>query len=121
MAKAVGDGDFDAIGAAERQVLLRHGLKDGDYVIDVGCGSGRLAAALTQGPSVRYLGIDVVPDLIDYAWRRRSDWRFVTVSGRTIPEQDNTADFVVFFLSLPFEREGRSRLSPRGQACRQTR
>jgi ubiquinone/menaquinone biosynthesis C-methylase UbiE len=84
---------------SKRQVLLAHGLKDGDIVIDVGCGSGRLAAALTQGPSVHYLGIDVVPDLIDYAKRRcdRPEWRFVTASGLTIPEQDNTADFVVFF------------------------
>jgi SAM-dependent methyltransferase len=102
MAKAVGGGDSDATGAAERQVLLALGLKDGDFVVDVGCGSGRLASTLTQGFSVRYLGIDVVPDLIDYAWRRcnRSDWRFVTVTGLTIPEWDNTADFVVFFSVL---------------------
>src|SRR5205085_11953372 len=38
---AVG-GEFEAIGFLELEVLKYFGLKEDDYVVDVGCGSGRL-------------------------------------------------------------------------------
>lgn len=101
MARAVGGGDYQAIGEAERNVLVALGLRAGDSVIDVGCGSGRLATALDRsGPAVRYLGTDVVAELASYARTRcasRTSWRFAVVNGLTIPEQEGTADFIVFF------------------------
>jgi SAM-dependent methyltransferase len=102
MAKAVGGGDYYSIGAAEREVLSSLGLKRGDYVIDVGCGSGRLATALENGPTVRYLGTDVVGELLAFARERCAgpDWRFEVVDGLTIPEGDGRADFVTFFSVL---------------------
>jgi len=103
MARAVGGRDgrsvrsFDEMGDSERAILVGLGLKAGDYVIDVGAGSGRLAAALHRGgPQIKYLGTDVVPELLAYA-RERTGWRFELVTGLSIPEQDNVADFVVFF------------------------
>ena len=45
MSLAVG-GSFDAIGKIEAAILLKYGLKDGAYLGDVGCGSGRTAAAV---------------------------------------------------------------------------
>jgi ubiquinone/menaquinone biosynthesis C-methylase UbiE len=101
MARAVGGGDYEAIGEAERSVLVTLGLKAGDRVIDVGCGSGRLATALDRGgPAVHYIGTDVVPELVSYARIRcaaRAAWRFSVVGGLTIPEEDGRADFIVFF------------------------
>jgi 2-polyprenyl-3-methyl-5-hydroxy-6-metoxy-1,4-benzoquinol methylase len=101
MARAVGGGDYHAVGEAERNILVALGLKSGDAVIDVGCGSGRLATALDRsGPSVHYLGTDVVPELVSYAQKRcatRETWRFSVVNGLTIPQPDASADFITFF------------------------
>ena len=56
---AVG-GEFEAVGILERQLLIQHGLRPDGYLIDVGCGSGRLAKALAEYLRGKYLGIDVV-------------------------------------------------------------
>lgn len=95
---AVG-GEFIAIGQLEYQLLRSRGLKDGHLVVDVGCGSGRLACQLAPFPAIRYLGTDVAPRLLDYARElcARPDWQFVHTNGTTIPCADTTADFVTFF------------------------
>ena len=101
MQLAVG-GNFDATGALERDLLIHYGLKKTDYLIDVGCGSGRLAKPLSEYLVGRYLGIDVVPDLVDYARAlvARRDWRFEVTDGLCIPEDDGKADMVCFFSVL---------------------
>jgi ubiquinone/menaquinone biosynthesis C-methylase UbiE len=68
-------------------------------VVDVGCGSGRLAFQLREFLTGQYVGIDVVPDLYKYAEDicGRPDWKFLGAPGVTIPAQDNYADFVCFF------------------------
>ena len=97
-AVAVG-GEFVAMGTLEHQLLRQLGLGDGHAVVDIGCGSGRLAAQLTRYPTLQYLGTDVVPDLLTYAAAlcRRADWRFEVANGFTIPAPTSTADFVCFF------------------------
>jgi ubiquinone/menaquinone biosynthesis C-methylase UbiE len=87
------------MGAYERAFLFLIGLKSSDYLIDVGCGSGRLSFALRDIPSLRYLGTDVVPELIEYAAAKcaRRDWQFHVVEGLAIPEQNNQADMIAFF------------------------
>ncbi len=64
-----GDGDFRAIGAEFMERLVRDaGLQPGHRVLDIGCGVGRLAIALTQylDETGTYDGIDPVADGI--AW-----------------------------------------------------
>jgi ubiquinone/menaquinone biosynthesis C-methylase UbiE len=98
MGLAVG-GEFEAMGKLEVAALKHFGLKDDEYLIDVGCGSGRLAQPLSRTFQGKYLGIDVVPPLIDFARQsvRRPDWRFEVTEGLTIPEKDSVADMVCFF------------------------
>jgi SAM-dependent methyltransferase len=95
---AVG-GDFIAMGKLEYYLLLSLGLTAGDYVIDVGCGSGRLACQLAAMDGLRYLGTDIVPQLLECAQRlsRRPDWRFHLTDGTSIPGPEGTADMVCFF------------------------
>ena len=92
-------GDFKAIGILERELLIQEGLPRDGYLIDVGCGSGRLASPLSDYLIGRYLGIDIVPAMVRHARRlvRRSDWRFEVAAGLSIPEKDHTADMVCFF------------------------
>jgi SAM-dependent methyltransferase len=95
MALAVG-GQFEPFGILMRQILLDAGLAPDGYLIDVGCGSGRLAHTL---PVARYLGTDVVPELLDYARSicPNPGWRFELVETISIPESDAVADMVCFF------------------------
>jgi ubiquinone/menaquinone biosynthesis C-methylase UbiE len=98
MKLAVG-GEFEAIGLLELETLKHFGLKEDSYVIDVGCGCGRLAKPLSQYLMGRYTGIDIVPELVNHAHRivGRPDWRFEVAKGLNIPEEDGVADMVCFF------------------------
>lgn len=122
---AVG-GDFDATGLLLRETLIHHGLRKKDYLIDVGCGSGRLAKPLAEYLEGKYLGIDVVPELLSYARNlvQRPDWHFELAAGLTIPEQDQKADIVCFFSvfthllheeSYTYLREAKRVLRPGGK------
>jgi SAM-dependent methyltransferase len=122
---AVG-GEFDAFGRLVRDALVFHGLKPADYLIDVGCGSGRLAKPLSENQTGKYLGIDVVPGLVAYARKLvpRPDWRFEVAEGLKIPEADQQADMVCFFSvlthllheeSFVYLREAKRVLKPGGK------
>jgi ubiquinone/menaquinone biosynthesis C-methylase UbiE len=99
IALAVGGGPYSEIGIRQRRILESLGLKGTHYVIDIGAGSGRLATALKNVPKLRYLGTDVVPELLEFARQQcgREDWTFKLVDTLEIPEKDEVADFVVFF------------------------
>jgi len=96
--EAVG-GDFEAVGKLEYYLLRSLGLSDGHFIVDVGCGSGRLACQLAPYKGIRYCGVDVVPELLEHARRltNRVDWVFVSTDGMVIPCDDESADYVVFF------------------------
>jgi len=98
MELAVG-GDFETVGVLEFCLLKQLGLSPGHTVVDVGCGSGRLAVQLKDYLTGQLVGLDVVPELYEYAQRLcgRDDWRFYSAPGTTIPEPDGSADFITFF------------------------
>lgn len=98
MGEAVG-GAPEVIGALELALLRYAGLQQDDYLIDIGCGSGRLTLPLSLSHKGRYLGTDLVPELLEYNKNRtnRPDWRFDEVDGLTIPEDDSRAGMVCFF------------------------
>ena len=92
-------GGNDAFGDLELAILDTYGLTEDSYVIDVGCGSGRLTRRFAKMAKVRYLGTDVNERLIAFAQMtaKRSDFRYALVDSTRIPEQDNQADLVAFF------------------------
>lgn len=101
MEHAIGGG-FHAVGAIETALLQRYGLGEDGFLIDVGCGSGRLARPLSTWLKGPYLGIDLVPDLVEHARKiaNRPDWRFEVIDHIGIPEADGRADMVCFFSVL---------------------
>ena len=74
-------------------------MREDSRVIDVGCGSGRLTGQLTRYPKLSYLGLDVVPELLDYNRRKvaRPDFQLEAITGNSIPAPDGQAGFVTFF------------------------
>jgi ubiquinone/menaquinone biosynthesis C-methylase UbiE len=108
---AVG-GNEARIGPIERDIVIAAGLAPDGDLVDVGCGSGRLAAYLTdhlRGGS--YLGTDVVPELLEYARGRvPAHWRFELVEDLVIPAPDASADMVTMFSVLTHLRHEESYL-----------
>lgn len=104
--------EFEAFGILERELLIKFGLLPHHYLIDVGCGSGRLAKPLSEYLRGTYLGLDVVPEFLSYARELvgRDDWRFEIARDGKIPEEDGRADFVCFFSVLTHLSHARSYL-----------
>lgn len=97
-ARAVG-GDFETVGRLEFELLRSLGMERDWSIVDVGCGSGRLAAQLAPWLTGPYLGTDILPELLDHARElcRRPDWSFVPTNGEAIPAENGSADMVCFF------------------------
>ncbi len=117
----VGGGDFHGIGNALKADLLRETeLNASSTVLEIGCGYGRVAVALTKLLNLpgRYDGIDIVAPAIKWCLReigsRYSNFRFFhadisnpyankgigqDASSYRIPFQDSTYD-IVFLTSV---------------------
>jgi cyclopropane fatty-acyl-phospholipid synthase-like methyltransferase len=59
----------EAFGAVSRALLDRAGVKEGDAVLDVACGTGEPAipAAVRVGPKGRVVATDFVASMVDFA------------------------------------------------------
>lgn len=92
-------GQYREMGILESSALLTHGLRPEHNVIDVGCGSGRLAVALRPYLTGKFLGTDVLERALDYARERcaRPDWEFARTIEPVIPAPAASADYVCFF------------------------
>jgi SAM-dependent methyltransferase len=96
----VGGGDPIHIGYREKELISRHIPLNGAYVVDVGCGIGRLTQYVAKEAVVGYLGIDIVPEILASARERaggRQDFRFEIVEECKIPLEDEVASIVCGF------------------------
>ena len=70
LSDVVGGGDPELVAQEVIRVIEKYtNLASSESILDVGCGCGRIAAALTQyvDQKSHYIGIDIVPGLIDFA------------------------------------------------------
>ena len=97
MELAVG-GKYELLGEIERDILVHAGLRNGMTVVDLGCGSGRLAHALGKVMKIDYWGIDIVEELLRYARTKApNNYEFVLNRKLTLPIGDAAADMVCAF------------------------
>lgn len=97
MSLAVG-GHYDTLGALEADILMGLGLKDGNAIFDLGCGSGRLSSELSRRyASLVYTGTDVVEQLLAYARTRAPGYRFIRHTDLSLPVASASLDFFVAF------------------------
>lgn len=99
MSLAVG-GRYEEVGAIERDILRWAGLRDGMRLVDLGCGSGRLAAALRQTAKIDYVGLDAIDPLLQYCRQKFPDYRFIHSTAMTLPFADQSVDVVSAFAVL---------------------
>jgi len=102
--------EFHRVGRLEAALLVQYGLLECEVLVDVGCGSGRLATALPESFGGRYVGTDISEPLL-----RRADQlvngpkiSFVHVNELTIPLEAESVDMVSMFSLLTHLRHEES-------------
>ena len=97
MALAVG-GNYELFGQIEHAVLEYLGIQPNWTLVDLGCGSGRLASELFRTyPELNYTGIDIVKSLLEYAKHKAPSYRFILSRSLKIPFESASADCVAAF------------------------
>ena len=91
--------EFYAVGEMQKDLLVAQGLRTHSSLVEIGCGSGRLAAQLLGWLAGPYLGTDVVQVLLDRAatLANAPNIRFERVTGLSVPIEDASADMVCAF------------------------
>jgi alkylated DNA repair protein alkB family protein 8/tRNA (uracil-5-)-methyltransferase TRM9 len=80
-------------------------IKDGDKVLDLGCGNGRLVE-LFNGKAVDYLGVDNSENLLSIAKKRYPKSNFLLADALNLPFPDNSFD-AVFSIAVLHHIPGR--------------
>ncbi len=73
--------------------IFRDYVKNGDRVLDIGCGNGRLLELLND-KTIKYLGVDVSEKLIEAARQKYPGNEFLIASALNLPFSDNSFDKV---------------------------
>jgi SAM-dependent methyltransferase len=96
----VGGGDPAGIGFIELEIIRHFRDLKGAFVVDIGCGIGRLTRHLVHEDIAGYLGIDIIPEVMREAIDSvHGDARFAFALGENcrIPREDASCDVVVGF------------------------
>ena len=94
LSDVIGGGDPERIASETLAVLDRYlDLKAHHSILDVGCGCGRIATALTQhvGPMTNYVGVDIIPVLIQFG-RKVISPRYPNFKFMLLDESNKTYD-----------------------------
>ena len=83
-----------------RTLLAASGVREGDRVLDVGCGPGYFARIIAQGvgPGGSVVGVDAAPEMTEYASRKArhlSNCRFEPGTAEALAFPDASFDVVV--------------------------
>ncbi|HEY7329036.1 MAG TPA: class I SAM-dependent methyltransferase [Gemmataceae bacterium] len=93
--------EYDRLGRVKLKLLIDLGLEPESRVLDVGCGTGQLAAALEDflGPCGLYAGTDISPEVIDFCRSRfsRPNFSFHVSEMTKLPALPERFDFIAFF------------------------
>jgi len=68
-------------------------VKDGDRVLDLGCGHGRLIE-LFPGKNINYLGVDSSKNLLDIARKRYPKYNFLLADALNLPLPNDLFDAI---------------------------
>ena len=105
-----------------KQLFVEHvEISEGDSVLDVACGNGRLLGMFSQKHRFLGFGADISPEMVKNAFQMNPDMIFVAAPCDKLPFQDDSFDRVTVcaaFHHFPnpaaFLREARRVLKPGG-------
>jgi len=73
--------------------IFRNFVREGDKILDVGCGNGRLLELL-KDEKINYTGVDLSEKLIEIAQKRYPQNNFLVADNLNLPFSDNNFDKV---------------------------
>jgi len=73
--------------------IFKEYVKDGDKILDVGCGNGRLLE-LFKDKDINYTGVDASEKLVDLARKKYPDNNFMVADNLNLPFPDDNFDKV---------------------------
>jgi len=92
--------EFRALGEGKRELLIERGLQPTSRLLDVGCGTGQLTAALEDylSPAGVYVGTDIAVEAVEFCRRRftRPNFRFAQSGMRDVPIRGESFDWIYF-------------------------
>ncbi len=79
-------------------------VRDGDTLLDVGSGTGSIAAAVASIPAVRIVGLDPAPAYVGFARSRHARERthFIVGDAQQLPFHDDAFDRTLSLLAINF-------------------
>lgn len=93
------------------ELIKKLGLKPGDKVLDVGCGSGHFLTRLEKHLGIKGVGIDISPKSIKLAKRwQKENLEFRVSKAEKLPFEDESFDYVFCFDVLEHIKEQRQAL-----------
>jgi ubiquinone/menaquinone biosynthesis C-methylase UbiE len=97
--------DLERMGQALREGLIELEVSPSANVVDLGCGTGNLTAALTQHlePDATITAVDFSERMLEQARRKVSDGRarWVCADAAALPLADQSADHIICFSAWP--------------------
>lgn len=96
----VGGGDAHVTGYNELETLRNQKDLKGTSIVDVGCGIGRLTKYLLSESVAEYLGIDIIPEILQdaiSAAQGHPEFQFAIGENLKIPRSAKSADIVCGF------------------------
>jgi ubiquinone/menaquinone biosynthesis C-methylase UbiE len=91
-----------------KEYLLRFGVGEGDWVLDVGAGTGRTTAVVSEcvGPSGRVVAQDLAESMLHEAKRSLTDLniQFLCSDIHKLPILENSFDKILCFSAFPHFR-----------------
>jgi len=92
------DGRFTA--SFEPIVLQMCQASDGNKVLDVGCGNGRLINEISRKIDIEAFGVDISPKMIEVCKQRYTGISFEVSNGQELPYGDSSFDVLVICCAL---------------------
>ena len=70
-------------------------IRDGDAVLDVGCGTGTVLSYVHESRDIHGYGLDVSENMIAIAKEKNPEFSFVTGDSAQLPYEDESMDVIV--------------------------
>ena len=97
-------------------------IRDGDAVLDVGCGTGSVLSVIRRQSDIVGYGLDASPQMIEAARKKNPDCRFQAGDSAHLPYADASMDVVMACMAYhhfpeqaAFRQEARRVLKPGGR------